>query len=385
MPVYKDEATNTWYAQFYYKDWDGKRKHTTKRGFERKRDAQKYESEFKLAHQRQKITLGMLFDMYLKNVSDRVKLGTLKVSTQENYTSQIDLYLRPFLNTDMLVEELNSETIDNWTIKLKTDFTTVQGKPLADSSLINIKSEFGVILNFAVRRKFIASSPMIEAEKLPPAPRKKMIVWGSEQYIKFIESVNHEHYRIIFNLFFFCGLRMSEVLALTPSDINSDGTLTVRHGLVHLRRREMVLPPKTPSSARKVQLPKILYDQIVNYIGKLYDCANDEPIFKVSRKAVSAYLDRQITKLNLPRLTPHGLRHSNASLLLNKTHDIALVSERLGHKNPKVTLQRYAHMLPGAEDKATAMLNDIAETIGVKSDAIETTAIVIPSEKVTSK
>ena len=45
MPVYKDEATNTWYCKFYYSTLEGKRKQTTKRGFPTKREAKQWESE----------------------------------------------------------------------------------------------------------------------------------------------------------------------------------------------------------------------------------------------------------------------------------------------------------------------------------------------------
>lgn len=69
-------------------------------------------------------------------------------------------------------------------------------------------------------------------------------------------------------------------------------------------------------------------------------------------------------------MTPHGLRHSSASILLKLTGDIAMVAQRLGHKNSKVTLQVYAHMLPGADREASSILNKLAlSTNG--SDAID--------------
>lgn len=46
MPAYKDELRNTWYASFYYSDWQGKRRLKKKRGFQRKKDAQAFGEEF---------------------------------------------------------------------------------------------------------------------------------------------------------------------------------------------------------------------------------------------------------------------------------------------------------------------------------------------------
>lgn len=46
MPAYRDKRRGTWYASFYYIDWQGHRKLKKKRGFETKRDAKAYEEEF---------------------------------------------------------------------------------------------------------------------------------------------------------------------------------------------------------------------------------------------------------------------------------------------------------------------------------------------------
>lgn len=47
MPVYRDENTGTWYSKFRYKDWTGNTKNKMKRGFKNKRDAQRWETDFK--------------------------------------------------------------------------------------------------------------------------------------------------------------------------------------------------------------------------------------------------------------------------------------------------------------------------------------------------
>ena len=46
MPAYKDKKRGTWYANFYYTDWTGERKHKCKRGFKREKDAKQYEQDF---------------------------------------------------------------------------------------------------------------------------------------------------------------------------------------------------------------------------------------------------------------------------------------------------------------------------------------------------
>ena len=48
MPVYRDKKNNTWYVKGRYKDWTGKTKDLTKRGFTLKRDAVEWEENFHL-------------------------------------------------------------------------------------------------------------------------------------------------------------------------------------------------------------------------------------------------------------------------------------------------------------------------------------------------
>ena len=64
MPAYKDSKTGKWYCQFYYEDWKGQRKHKVKRGFERKKDALKYETDFKARTQTDVVTIERLVAGY---------------------------------------------------------------------------------------------------------------------------------------------------------------------------------------------------------------------------------------------------------------------------------------------------------------------------------
>ena len=50
MPVYKDDSSGSWYAQFYFTDWTGERKKKLKRGFATKNEAQTYEWDLLLMY-----------------------------------------------------------------------------------------------------------------------------------------------------------------------------------------------------------------------------------------------------------------------------------------------------------------------------------------------
>ncbi len=360
MPTYKDEKTNTWYCQFYHTDWNGQRKHTTKRGFKLKREAEQYELKTKYRPTEQDITIGTLLEMYKSYLDQRVKIGTLKPTTHLRYTTLIQLYIAPYFLPDTLLKSITTESINLWLINLMSYTSSHTGHSLNTSTISTAKTQLCSILNYATRKKLLSVNPIRDAEKLPAAKKKTVAVWTLEQYNVFYNSLRKEQHRLAFNLMFFCGLRIGEVLALTPADVNTDGTISIHHTLARVRKQKMLLAPKTPSSERTISVPQFVYDQLVNYISHLYDCSPDDCIFNVGTKNFANLLDYHSKKFNLPRLTPHGLRHSSASILLKLTGDIAMVSQRLGHKDPRITLQVYAHMLPGADKEASKLLNSVA-------------------------
>jgi integrase len=62
----------------------------------------------------------------------------------------------------------------------------------------------------------------------------------------------------------------------------------------------------------------------------------------------------EVGKDVLPVVTLHGLRHTHATHLLAQGEQVKVVSERLGHASPTVTLTVYAHVLPGSQRQAAA-------------------------------
>ena len=70
-------------------------------------------------------------------------------------------------------------------------------------------------------------------------------------------------------------------------------------------------------------------------------------------------LDRAVSKAGIKRLTPHGLRHSFASLLLADSVPVLEVSALLGHKDSYVTWKVYAHFVR----KESTAVHDLAAAI----------------------
>ena len=74
MGAYKDKERNTWYASFYYRDWNGENKKKTKRGFATKKEALEFENEFiMLRSSSVNIPLSVFFKMYEQDKKTKAK------------------------------------------------------------------------------------------------------------------------------------------------------------------------------------------------------------------------------------------------------------------------------------------------------------------------
>ena len=77
VPAYKDKEKNTWYISFYFTSWNGERVKKLKRGFQTKREALIWESNFIM---QQNADLNMTFEnftkIYYKDKKDRLRMNT---------------------------------------------------------------------------------------------------------------------------------------------------------------------------------------------------------------------------------------------------------------------------------------------------------------------
>jgi integrase len=71
---------------------------------------------------------------------------------------------------------------------------------------------------------------------------------------------------------------------------------------------------------------------------------------------------REVSAAKLPSVTFHGLRHTHITHLLRSGVPVHVVSERAGHANPTVTLNMYAHLLPGQQEAAAAIIDAALRT-----------------------
>ena len=161
-------------------------------------------------------------------------------------------------------------------------------------------------------------------------------------------------------MLFWTGLRIGELLALTPRDLDLDaGTLSVSKSFQSIDGEEVITEPKTPKSRRVVPVPSKLAAELREYMAALYDVGQDDRLFPFTKH----YFRREMLKASeaagVERIRLHDLRHSHASLLIHLGCPVLLVSERLGHEDVQTTLRTYGHLYPSTVPEAVKKLDDL--------------------------
>lgn len=168
----------------------------------------------------------------------------------------------------------------------------------------------------------------------PRANQTKPKVIAVEEVIRMISRTQNVKHRLIISFLYSCGLRRGEVLNLEPKDLNLErGSLHVREGKWG---KERLLP--LPQSIYPLLKEYIHFYQPNTYLfeGQKSDQYSPTSVAKiVQRAAKNAGIHQHVT--------PHMLRHSYATHLLEKGVDMRYIQELLGHSKPETTMI-YTHV-----------------------------------------
>lgn len=120
-----------------------------------------------------------------------------------------------------------------------------------------------------------------------------------------------------FQVLFWCGLRLGELLALTLDDIDfENATLNIRHSYQTINGEAYLSDTKTVNGIRKVYLPQRLVEELQGYTNGLYIKDNKTHIFPVSKSNMHNIMNKGCEECGVKRITIHGLRHPYVKLKL---------------------------------------------------------------------
>lgn len=351
MGAFKNKENGTWYVQFRYTDWQGERKQKLKRGFATKHEAQEWEREF-LSHKQADVTMKfpVFVELYEKDIKPRLKENTWL--TKENI---IKKKILPYFEKRRLCD-ITAKDVINWQNEIR-NLTDKSGNTYSLTYLKTVHNQLSALFNHAVRYYGLKSNPAAIAGNMGTEERKEMQFWTLEEYKRFADvMMDKPKAYYAFEMLYWCGLRVGELLALTPSDFDfKNQTVTISKSYQRIKGKDVITSPKTKKSYRTIKMPKILCEEMQEYINMFYSAGKDERIFIATKYYLHHEMDRGSKEAGVKRIRIHDLRHSHVSLLIEMGFSALAIADRLGHESIEVTY-RYAHLFPS---KQTEMANKL--------------------------
>lgn len=337
----------------------GKERRTTRRGFKTIKEAKQAERNLLLDVEEnglssnhsdgfQNPTFEKLASLWLENYKT-----TVKTSTFENVKSKVEKMTEEHFK-EMKLKQVTTTYCQKVAIELSKTYV-LYGHYL---SVINR------IFKYAVLMDILPSNPFdkIIRPKSRQVQRKGNFLTKEElkEFLKLAQTATLSYFFPLVHLMSYTGLRQGEALALKWSDIDFENKkITVNKTAVRIKEKQTLQTPKTKNSKRVISIdPTTLSilkswkkDQIKIYFknGKHFE-GDDNFIFTNQRGEwvhihnFIRYFKRFIADHKLKPITPHGLRHTHASLLFSAGVEPKNISDRLGHSTVQITLDLYTHI-----------------------------------------
>ncbi|MDN4489240.1 site-specific integrase [Demequina sp. SYSU T00068] len=306
----------------------------------------------------------------------------LKDSTRYRYTRDLTTYVLPRWSTSPL-RAMNTRAVQDWVRDLARgaapvayssrtnglnpgdQHSTMRG-PLSPNSIKHLVHIVSAVLAWAVDTGLLGVSPVGRVRL--PRPQKMGHVYLDHADVDTLADSAYgvtarECDRILIYLLAYTGLRINEALALRVGDLSlARGRLVVRETWsAGLDGKPRLGTPKTHKQ-RQVGIPAFVVDMLRELTAHM---DADEFVFQGPRGGPLNAHNWRTRVFNLARadaniderLTPHGLRHTAASLAISTGADVMLIQHMLGHAHATETLNTYAHLWPDRIDTLSSVLD----------------------------
>lgn len=223
-------------------------------------------------------------------------------------------------------------------------------------------------LEQAVKWQLRPTNPC-HAVEAPRPEQREMKALNEERTVWLLRAAEGTEFYLPILMGLCTGLRRGEILGVRWSDISIyDRTLTVNQSLEQTRSGGLRFKsPKSKRGRRKISIPGLLVDALEPH---RHEQANRKAMFGSDYKdhglvvcladgspwppdSFSGSYVYFAGKIGAGGVRFHDLRHTHASQLLRQGTPVKTVSQRLGHSTAAITLNVYAHVLSGDDERAT--------------------------------
>ena len=284
-----------------------------------------------------------------------------KPSTQSTIRSHIRKYLTPHFGPYQL-RDIQPETIQRF-------IAGIDGSP---KTVRNIFVTLQLMWKSARSWRYVSHNPL-DGVVLPKPRNARRFFLTREEIVKIL-GVAPEPYRTFYWLAAETGMRAGELCGLRVDDIDFNrGLVNVRQSAWHGKLQE----PKTVNAVRTFAVSS----RLLNHLRKILSTwrPNPQQLVFATRNGtpwdanllVKRKFRPMLRQLNIQECGLHAFRHANASLMDELSVPMKVRQQRLGHSDPRLTMNTYTHMASSDDERIAEQLGEILDAVG--QNTIETT------------
>ncbi|EOB3406986.1 tyrosine-type recombinase/integrase [Enterococcus hirae] len=338
----------------------GKKKRTTRRGFKTQKEAKlalaqlQLEIESNSFSKQDYSTFKEVYELWFANYKHTVKESSAQ-RVQYLFKNQI---LPKFGH--MRINKINTAVCQ----KIVNEWNE-------ENAPTRLRSYTKKIFTYAMSINIISSNPMdniLIPRKMNPQKVEKENFLDRYQLKNFLKLVKQQEPISVYTMLHvlaYTGLRKGELAALTWNDIDfTNQTLSVTKTGYYLNGNPYITSTKTNKSTRIISIDNSTISLLKQWKleQKKFLLSRGIPIKPDKKQLIfsndnnnliyNAFLNETLRKYSQYNITPHGFRHTHASLLFEAGASIKQVQERLGHTNINTTLEIYTHVTKEAEKES---------------------------------
>ncbi len=254
------------------------------------------------------------------------------------------------------MSEITPKDVIQWQNEMMS-YRDKNGRAFSPVYLKTLHNQLSAIFNHAVKYYELKSNPAAKAGNMGKEKSKEMLFWTKDEYLKFAEAMMDKPISYYaFEMLYWCGLRLGELLAFTSSDFDFiKSTVTINKSYQRLDGEDVITGPKTPKSNRNIKMPDFLCEEMKEYIESLYGHKPTDRIFPVTKSYLHHEMNRGCKAQGVKRIRVHDIRHSHVSLLIEMGFSAVAIADRVGHES--IVTYRYAHLFPSKQTEMATQLN----------------------------
>lgn len=270
-------------------------------------------------------------DSFIEYLQFEKRFSSHTLLAYSNDLAQFITYLKTTYELDDSVE-VRYTLIRSWIVSLME--TEISPRSV-NRKITTLKTFFKYLL----RQGIVKENPMLKIQA--PKTSKRLPVYVEKEKmnmlfdnIEFSDDFEGRRDKLILELFYATGMRLSELITLKQSGIDFS---SCQLKVLGKRNKERIIPF---NEQLKIQIQH--YIELKNGMGGdvLFVTSKGKPMYeKLVYRKVNAYLN-QVTTID--KKSPHVLRHTFATHMLNNGADLNAIKELLGHANLSAT-QVYTH------------------------------------------